>query len=261
MKTKARAWLAARAGEHQAICVVFGCSRPTMLAAGIGLAPMHCRQHVDFHARHGSFWHRSYGAKELKPYLAAARAYIRPRLQTDQHIMDAVMKLALMLEESPHEIATRLRGMKAKARARIAFGRLRRKGVKPERLLAVYLAITVLIREEPSGPRSKEFRLVQVAKALHRLASGHHVMHEMWVGDRRYKNELHKYPRSIGSVLRHMGEAVEERCEWATAEHADGVLALKVKRYGRHPALPPGSSVENSLRGTCDRSSAGKSCC
>lgn len=212
-----------------------------MRAAGIGLAPIHCRKHVEFNSRHGSLWHASYSAKELKPYLSAAVAYIRPRLQTDQHIKDAVMKLSLLLEESPHEIATRLRGMKAKARAKIAFGRLRRKGVKPERLLATHLAITVLIREEPSGPRSKEFRLVQVAKALHRLASGHHLVHEMWVGDRRYKNELHKYPRSVGSVLRHMGQAVEDRCEWATAEHADGVLAWKVRQYGRHPGLPPGT--------------------
>lgn len=149
------------------------------------------------------------------------------------------MRLALLLEQSPYEIATRLRGLRAKTRADIAFGRLRKKGVKPERLLAVHLAITVLIEENPASHRVKEFRLVQVAKALHRLASGYH---RTWPhqdrNGRMVRIELHKFPRSSGRVLRTMGKRVEELCEWATAKHTAGVLALKVKRYGRHPALP-----------------------
>ncbi|WP_244481653.1 hypothetical protein [Bradyrhizobium pachyrhizi] len=154
-------------------------------------------------------------------------------------IKDTVMHLALLLEQSPFEIATRLRGMSAKARASIAFGRLRKKAVKPERLLAIHIAITALVEEDPRPHRVKEFRIVQVAKALHRLASGHHVVHELYIGDRRHRSELHKFPRSSGRVLRIMGQRVEDICEWATAEHMAAVLALKVKRYGRHPGLPP----------------------
>ncbi|MCA1397222.1 hypothetical protein I6F38_13220 [Bradyrhizobium sp. BRP56] len=160
-------------------------------------------------------------------------------MHADTFIKDAVMHLALLLEQSPFEIATRLRGMSAKARAAIAFGRLRKKGVKPERLLAVHIAISTLIEEDPRPHRVKEFRLVQVAKALHRLASGHHVVNELYIRDRKHRSELHKFPRSSGQVLRIMGQRVEDICEWATAEHMAAVLALKVRRYGRHPGLPP----------------------
>jgi hypothetical protein len=220
-------------------CAVPGCGRSTMKAAGIGLAAFHCKRHVEYKARHGSHWHRSYRADELKGYLAAAKSYIRPRLKTDQHIRQAVAGLAVLLEQSPYEIATRLRGIPAKARAAIAFGRLRKKGIEPERLLAIHLAVTALIEEDPGSHRTKEFRLVQTAKALHRLASGYHrVWPQQDQKGRTFRLEVHAYARSTGRVLRLIGQAIEERCEWAAEKHLAGVLALKVKRYGRHSALP-----------------------
>jgi hypothetical protein len=102
------------------------------------------------------------------------------------------------------------------------------------------MAIAALIHEDPGAHRIKEFRIVQVAKAAHRLASGYH---RIWTGlqdrnGRTIKTELHTYARSTGRVLRLLGQIIEERCEAATAEHLDGVLALKIKRYGRHPKLP-----------------------
>lgn len=227
-------------GSSASICAILGCGKPTMRAAGEGLASLHCRRHIEHRARHGSFLHRSYRASELAPYLKAATSYIAPRLQTDPHIKEAVLRLALLLEQSPYEIATRLRGLRAKVRADIAFGRLRKKGTKPERLLAVHLAITALIEEDPASHRAEEFRLVQVAKALHRIQSGYHrVWPHQDQNGRIVRIELHKFARSSGRVLRIMGQRVEELCEWATAEHTRGVLALKVRRYGRHPALPP----------------------
>jgi hypothetical protein len=210
-----------------------------MEAAGIGLAAFHCKVHVARRARHGSHWHPSYRAKELKPYLSAATSYIRPRLETDPIIKDAVGRLALLLEQSPYEIATRLRGLPARTRADIAFGRLRKKGIKPERLLAIHLAIAALIEEDPGSHRVVEFRLVQIAKAVHRLASGYHrVWPQQDQNGRTFRIELHAYARSTGRVLRFIGYMIEERCEWATEKHMAGVLALKVRRYGRHPALP-----------------------
>src|SRR6185437_5393375 len=134
-------------------CAIHGCGLPTMLAAGIGVASFHCKRHVEHKSRHGSHWHRSYRADELKPYLAAATSYIRPRLETDPQIKDAVARLAVLLEQSPYEIATRLRGLPARTRADIAFGRLRKRGIKPERLLAIHLAITTLIEEDPGSHR------------------------------------------------------------------------------------------------------------
>src|SRR5262249_7336175 len=153
--------------------------------------------------------------------------------ETDPQIKNAVERLALLLGQSPYEIATRLRGLSPKTRAAIAFGRLRKRGIKPERLLAIHLAITALIEEDPGSHRVKEFRLVQIAKAVHRLASGYHrVWPQQDKNGRAFKIELHAYARSTGRVLRLIGQAIEERCEWATEKHVAGVMALKVKRYG-----------------------------
>lgn len=224
--------------SYSTICAIPGCCQPTMRAADVGLASFHCKRHVEHKARHGSHWHGSYRANQLKPYLAAATSYIRPRLEAEPQIKDAITRLALLLEQSPYEIATRLRGLPAKTRADIAFGRLRKKGIKPERLLAVHLAITALIEEDPGSHRVKEFRLVQVAKAVHRLASGYHrVWPQQDKNGRNFRIELHAYARSTGMVLRLIGLAIEERCEWATEKHLPGLLKLKVRRYGRHPAL------------------------
>lgn len=223
---------------HPSICAVPSCGRATMKAAGVGLASFHCKRHVEHKARHGSHWHRSYRALELKPFLAAAAAYIRPRLESDPHIKTAIAGLTLLLEEAPYEIATRLRGLPARTRADIAFGRLRKAAVKPERLLVIHLAVTAIIEEDPGSHRVKEFRLVQVAKAVHRLASGYHrVWPQQDLKGRTFRLELHAYARSTGRVLRLIGAMIEEPCEWATAHHVAGVLALKVKRYGRHPVI------------------------
>lgn len=237
--TKGKMWLAARIKHgDRAICAVFGCGRLTMQAAGEGLSAFHCRQHTAHRARSGSLWCRSIRAGELAPYLKAATSYIRPRLETDPHIREAVKRLALMLEMAPYEPAFRLRGLRAPVLADIAFGRLRRKGIKPERLLAIYLSIIVLLEENPGGAWhcTKEFRLVQTARCLHRLASGHH---QSWpVLDRNGREHLytqHKYPPRGARTLRIMGQRVEDICEFVAEAHGAGVLALKVRRYGAAP--------------------------
>ncbi|WP_041802056.1 hypothetical protein [Rhodopseudomonas palustris] len=223
-------------------CVIPSCGRPTMAAAGKGLAAFHCRKHVEHKARHGSHWHGTYSAAELKPYLAAATSYLRPRINADKFISAALASIEGTLEAAgPTEIATRLKGMPASKRAKIALARLRVGGIKPERFVAIVLAVTALIEEDPGSHRTKEFRRVQIAKALHRLASGYHRVWEL-PDDRgrlRKVSELHAFPRSSGPVLRLIGKAVEQPCEWVVDKHLASVLNLKVKRYGRHPALPP----------------------
>lgn len=210
-----------------------------MRVAGTGLAAFHCRRHVEHRARHGSHWHGTYSATELKPYLTAAASYVRLWAQSDQFIKAALSAITSLLEEAgPTEIATRLKGMSAARRARIALARLRVAGIKPERFVAIVLAITALIEEDPGSHRTKEFRTVQIAKSLHRLASG---THKRWPfvdhQGRQRQTELHAFPRSSGPVLRLIGRAVEQPCEWVVEKHLSAVLALKVKRYGRHPVL------------------------
>jgi hypothetical protein len=210
-----------------------------MRAAGTGLAGFHCRKHVEHKARHGSHWHGTYSAAELKPYLAATTSYVGLRTKSDRFIKAAINAIALLLEEAgPTEIATRLKGMSATRRARIALARLRVADIKPERFVAIVLAVTALIEEDPGSHRTKEFRTVQIAKALHRLASGTHRVWEYEDGNgRTRRTELHAFPRSSGPVLRLIGRTLEKPCDWVVDKHLAAVLALKVKRYGRHPAL------------------------
>ncbi len=240
---------------EQSRCVIPGCGRPTMRAQGTGLAVFHCRKCVERRQRHGSYWHGTYRASEIAPYLKAATSYIRPRMETDPEIKTAIARLNALLESSPYEIATRLRGLPAKTRADIAFGRLHKAGIRGERLLEIHLAVTALIEEDPNSPRGvSEFRQVQCAKLAHRRASG---FHRVWTDlqDRKgrvVRIELHKFPRSAGRVLRVMGKAIEDLSEWATAKHMAGVLALKIRRYGPALALvppPPPSPPPSKIQG------------
>lgn len=222
--------LAAIAGRGKAWCVVLGCERRTMLMSGKGLSGRYCKHHTQFKARHGSLWHRSYSATDLKPYLRAAISYINPRLLTKPatSIKNAVDRVAFMVECAPYERASSLRGLPASTRADIAFGRFRKRGVKPETLLAITLAVCALITDDPRSDKTPEFRRVQIAKACHRRASGYH---KVW----SERSSLHVFARSTGRVLRIMGTMLETVCEAAIHEDLEGILKLKVRRYGPHP--------------------------
>lgn len=218
-----------RAAER---CLILGCGRPTMKAAQEGLAPHHCRKHVEHRARHGSHWLNTYTAAELKPYLTAATSYVRLRATSDKFIAAAIAAMQSALDQAgPVEIATRLKGMSAAKRAKIALARLRMAKVKPERLVSIVLAVNAIAEEK--GHRTKEFRTVQACKAAHRLASG-----TGWITydaqGRERRSRTRAYPRSSGRVLRLMGRMLEEPCEWVIERHLKGVLAHK-QRYGRGP--------------------------
>ncbi|GAA0020720.1 hypothetical protein [Bradyrhizobium diazoefficiens] len=207
-----------------------------MKAAKEGLAPHHCRTHVEYRARHGSYWLSTYTAAELKPYLTAASSYIRLRAATDKFIAAAVSAMQSALDEAgPVEIATRLKGMSASKRAKVGLARLRVASVEPERLVAIVLAVNAIA--EHKGHRAREFRIVQACKAVHRLASG-----TGWVSydaqGRERRSRRRAYPRSTGRVLRLMGRLLEEPCEWVIEKHLNGVLAHK-QRYGRGSRKEP----------------------
>lgn len=220
------------------------CGRPTMRAAKQGLAAFHCRYHVEHYARHGSHWHPSYRAADLKPYLTAASEWIE--VNREEFFVKAALKAldGLLQCAGPATISTRLRGLSPHERAKIALGRIREAGIKPERLLAIHLAISALIDQDPGSHRVREFCIVQVAKAAHRLASGYHARWNVPQHDGTETCiELHAYPRSSGRVLRHLGEMIERECELVADKHLQAVLAFKVSRYGPHPTLPKNPSV------------------
>jgi hypothetical protein len=236
---KIKARIASGSQDHFPRCTIIGCGRPTERAAKAGLSATLCRKHLLHRQRFGSAWCRSPAATTLKPYLSAARSFIDVH-RDDPFVRAALAALdGLMEAAGPVVIATRLRGLSPSQRAKVALARLREAGVMPERLLAIAMAISCLINESPQVVhRIKEWRIVATAKAAHRLAAGYHRVWEITDPDgRSRRTELHAYPRSTGRVLRYLGEWIENESERVIDRHAASVLALKVTRYGPHPAV------------------------
>lgn len=128
---------------------------------------------------------------------------------SDPWARNAIDRVTTMYETAgPRVEAFRLRGLLPEERARAAWARLRRAAVDPRRVVAAWLAVEMVIRDDPRAERKTEFKRVQAAKLVHKMASG---THKMW-GTGAEVKELHVYPRSRGRVLRHIGEALEEAC-------------------------------------------------
>lgn len=227
---KLKARIVATADDHLPRCTIPGCGRPTQRAAKTGLSIALCRKHQLHRQRHGSPFCPSPSVTVLRPYLTAASAFIEAQ-RDDRYIHQAIAELRDRMEfAGPAIIATRLRGMPPAQRARAALARLREAGVKPERLLAIAVAVHALIEGNPAAThRITDWRVVAIAKASHRLASGYHRVWEVRDDNGRIvrRTELHAYPRSSGRVLRHLGEAIEKPCELVIEQHLTNVLALK----------------------------------
>lgn len=240
---KLKVRIASAANDHLLHCAVSdpvtgrACGRPTARAARQGLSAFVCRYHQAHRQRHGSTWCKSPAAPILKLYLRLSLALIDDN-RRDPFVNAALRGLQDLMDTSgPTEIATRLRGLAPERRAKVALARLREANVKPERLLAIALAVSALIETNPATVhRVREWRIVAIAKAAHRirLASG---THRVWeVRDEKgrvaQRTEMHAYPRSSGRVLRHLGEMIEGESELVINRHLLGVLALMPAREG-----------------------------
>lgn len=222
-------------------CAVPDCLRPTMASSGVGLAKAHCRYHVQFRARHGSHWCPSYRASDLRPYVQAAALWLRLH-RTAPIVVAAIRALdGLLARAGWPEPARNIRRWPAKARAKVAFARLREAGIKPERLLAINMGMRALIEDDRGSHRTEEFRQVQVAKAVHRLASGTHRRWDFPLPDGRTSFFAdHTYPKSSGLVLRVIGREIGDICGTATEVGLEAVRRLKTERSGEHPSELPG---------------------
>lgn len=137
-----------------------------MRSAGVGHAEMHCRYHVQFKARHGSHWHPTYKAADLRPYLTVAAQWIEEHRE-ELSVAYSLKGLKGLLEGSGRaEPAQDIKRLPAEFKARVAFARLREAGIEPQRLLAIHMAVGALIEDDNGSHRVVEFRLVQTAKAV-----------------------------------------------------------------------------------------------
>jgi hypothetical protein len=221
-------------------CTIPGCGRPTAKAAGTGFAEHHCRYHVQFKARHGSHWCPTYRAAELKPYATVAREWVRNHRQHPTVAMALAWLEGLLANAGRAEMAQNIKRKPAAERAKVAFARLRDAGIAPERVLAIYLGVSALIEDDRGSHRVREFRIVQVAKALHRLASGTHKSWAFDTGRGVVPVRMDVYPKSSGLVLRVMGEAVEECAGNVSGIALEPILTAKRERYSLHASHLPG---------------------
>ncbi len=58
-------------------CLIPGCSRLAEKSEGRGLAQYYCRYHIQLKSRHGSYWHATYRASDLRPYIRCAERWIK----------------------------------------------------------------------------------------------------------------------------------------------------------------------------------------
>jgi hypothetical protein len=187
-------------------CRIVGCGRPTTAIRKKGLNRLYCRRHVDAYRRHGSYFKRSYGAAELRPYRLRATAWIEQH-RDQPATAEAVNAVSRLYRRAgPHVEAFRLAGKPPAERANAIWASLRERRVDPVDVVACSLAVAMRIKDDLQPDWHEEYRDVQVAKLLHRMAGG---AHKRWEqerpGGRIAVVELHKHPNSRGRVLRVVG--------------------------------------------------------
>ncbi|MGF6172816.1 hypothetical protein ABIE33_001090 [Ensifer sp. 4252] len=205
-------------------CRVIGCGKAARAGTDDGLDTRFCRSHADHHARHGSPYKPSYTAQEITPYRRAALEWLESNEQ-DFWVQNAIDRVKTLYGTAgPHIEAFRLRGLSPEARAKAAWARLRRASIEPRRVVAAWLAVEMIIRHDPQPETKAEYKRVQAAKLIHKMASG---THKKW-GDGPNARELHVYPRSRGKVLRHLGRDAELACELLVQHSGQSLLASRL---------------------------------
>jgi len=194
-------------------CRVYPCTNGTTADRGEGLNRLYCRKHIEFHRRHGSYVKRSYGAGELRPYRVKALQWLRAH-GDEPSLRLAVAGVQRLYRSAGAPIeAFRLPGRTPTERARAMWAQLRIGGVDPLEVLAVWMAVDMRLLDDPQLDRHDEYRQVQAAKLVHRLAGG---THKRWERDRADGSveitEVHKHPVSRGQVLRVVGRELAEAC-------------------------------------------------
>jgi hypothetical protein len=226
--------VAARAATPDATspyCHIVGCKNPTRAGAGTGLNRRYCRVHEDSYQRHGSPHRGSYDAASLNPYRRATFDWLTANAD-NIWVKNAIVGVQRLYRVAgPAVEAFRLRGMKPRERAWAAWARLRRAEIDPRLPLAAWIAVELILCDDPPFAVITEFRRVQAAKVIHRIVSG---THRRWEQERLQGRpivtEMHKFPLSRGHVLRYIGKDIERVAEFIVEKHLDDIAAFKAQQ-------------------------------
>jgi hypothetical protein len=206
-------------GDGDTKCAVSGCTNLTQRGAGNGLSQTYCKRHKEMLRRHGSTWRRSYSRHEIDPYRAASKNWTDAN--KDSHAVKVTLQCLDALLDTAGEVVTahEVRWLPPKRKAQVALARFRETGRTGEDLLHIALALEAAYRE--LGPRAnREFLHVQIAKVIHRAASG---THPVTSGGVKLKPS---WPRPEGRMMRILGQQVREE---ARVFDMDGAVEAVMK--------------------------------
>lgn len=201
-------------------CRVFGCGRPARGATHNGLDRRYCRPHADHKARHGDSLRGSYPPRLLALCRAVARRWIKDHAAATLVSVSLTRIQRLMDTAGPHVPAFRLAGLTPQERCKAHWARLRHAGVDSATIVSAWLAVEMVLANDPWAHGQDEYRRVQNAKAVHRLASGTHRRWQHPISAGLHERpvvrveEQHSYPHSRGRILRHIGKEMETAMEW-----------------------------------------------
>lgn len=228
--------LAAAPGQGPRGCRMFPCPNPVRGSTTKGVGQRYCLAHEDHLRRHGSAWKRSYSAAVLNPYRRAALLWLRMQAGRSLYASKAVQAVRTLYATAGEYIAAgSLRGLPPRDRARATWARLRKGNVDPMLPLAGYLAVEMAHQEDPHQENHREYRQVQAAKVVHRLAGG---THYRWEREDTATRRIHVTKRSVyapsrGRVLRHLGQQIERAGELVTEHHLGDLLTAKREMHTR----------------------------
>lgn len=117
---------------------------------------------------------RSYGAGELRCYRMRALMWLEAH-QNSPGVRAAIEGVRRLYNSAGRPVeAFRLAGRGSAERAKATWAQLRIKKVDPQKVLAAWIAVDQRLKDDPQPDRHREYRLVQVAKLIHRMAGGTH---------------------------------------------------------------------------------------
>lgn len=225
-------------------CRIPGCGRPTVSKEGKGLNERYCRRHATHYQRHGDPVMGSFKAAVLNPYRRAAFDWLTKH-QDSLWVKNAHLRVRSLCGRSGRADveASRVVGKSARERADAVWGRLRVAGVDTRLPMSAWLAVEMAMEDDPTiAPHRYEYRNVQAAKVVHRMASGTHRVWQrpqavrkgtperpLWPEEQRRSPEvvaLHVYPESRGRVLRHVGADLERAVELLAGHRLGDVRAF-----------------------------------
>lgn len=197
--------------DSEECCVALGCGQPTQRATGNGLSDTYCKKHKEMKRRHGVTWRKSYTAAELKPYLNAARKWLKQHRQLPRVVFTLKCLEVFLADQGEVADAREVRWLKPKLKAKSTLAKFRESKSERE-LLIIALALEAITQDV--GPSGADWRHMQIAKCVHRVKAK---VFPTSSGGVRFKL---KHLRAEGKGMRLVGEWVRKEARAFDLEEA-----------------------------------------